>query len=235
MAFKYKTAKGSASLSETPFCTGRIQNERIMPKKETYAFLVDEVGGKKADHAAAWKGLAKAIMLNSEMGNAARVDGLGTFRNTCKGAFEGSSGPWVKGRNLILIACNELNEFKNALRDVVPVNNTQGDRPAITSILNLALDEYDQVRVGDEMSMAGTNLAPDTEKSDEFVALYKGDSLVVKAPVTKSELNTVEFKFEGVTLETGDYKVVIFTRCGEAGDDVAVKSASRIIKVVAAA
>ena len=67
------------------------------------------------------------------------------------------------------------------------------------------------------------------------MALYKGDSLVVKATVTKSELNTVEFKFEGVTLETGDYKVVIFTRCGEAGDDVAVKSASMIIKVVAAA
>ena len=235
MAFKFKTAKGSTTMSEEPFCTGRIQNERIMPKRETYAFLVDEVGGKKADHAAAWKGLAKAIMLNSEMGNAARVDGLGTFRNTCKGAFEGSSGPWVKGRNLILIACNELNEFKNALRDVVPVNNTQGDRPSITSVLNLALDEYDQIRVGDEMSMAGTNLAPDTEKPDEFVALYKGDSLVVKATVTKSELNTVEFKFEGVTLEVGDYKVVIFTRCGDAGEDVAVKSASRIVKVVAAA
>ena len=235
MAFKFKTAKGSSTLTETPFNVGRIQNERIMPKKETYAFLVEEVGGKKADHAAAWKGLARAIMLNSEMGNAARIDGLGIFRNSCRGSFDGSSGPWVKGRNLIIVACNELNEFKNALADVIPVNNTQGDRPTITGILNLALDEYDVIRAGDSISMAGTNLAPDTEKPDEFVALYKGDALVTKANITKSELNTVEFVFEGVTLDPGDYKAVIYTRCGEAGDDVAVKSTSRNVKVVAAA
>ena len=235
MAFKFKTAKGSSMLTETPFNVGRIQNERIMPKKETYAFLVEEVGGKKADHAAAWKGLARAIMLNSEMGNAARIDGLGIFRNSCRGSFDGSSGPWVKGRNLIIVACNELNEFKNALADVIPVNNTQGDRPTITGILNLALDEYDVIRAGDSISMAGTNLAPDTEKPDEFVALYKGDALITKANITKSELNTVEFVFEGVTLDPGDYKAVIYTRCGEAGDDVAVKSTSRNVKVVAAA
>lgn len=35
MAFKFKTAKGSTTMSEEPFCTGRIQNERIMPKRET--------------------------------------------------------------------------------------------------------------------------------------------------------------------------------------------------------
>ena len=32
-----------------------------------------------------------------------------------------------------------------------------------------------------------------------------------------------------------DYKIIVYTRCGEAGDDVAVKSASRNVKVVAAA
>jgi hypothetical protein len=235
MAFKYKTAKGSSQLADTPFYTGKIVNERILSKRETYAHLVDEVGGKKGDHAAAWKGIAKAIALNAEQGNAARVEGLGTFRNVCKGGFDGSTGPWVKGRNYIQVACVELNEFKNALKDVTPVNDTTGDKPMIKSVLNVTLDDYDIVRAGDTLSIGGVNLAPDTEKADEFVALYRDGILVAKATIVTSELNTVTCKFEGVTLEPGECKLVVFTRCGEAGEDVSVKSDSRIVTVAAAA
>ena len=232
---KFKLRKGSNTLSEKDFCVASIQNNRILSKRETYAYLTEEVGGKRADHAAAWKAIMSEIVANGAIGNATRIDGLGVFRNTVKGGFPTSVGPWTKGRNLILIECSELAEFRNALEGIVPVNNTQGDKPTIKSILNTDLEEYDVVRVGDILSMAGTNLAPDTERDDEFVAIFKGDELVKKATIVKSELNTVEFKIEGVTLEPGDYRIGIYTRCGDSSEDVSVKSTFRTVKVAVAA
>ena len=232
---KFKLRKGSNTLSEKDFCVASIQNNRILSKRETYAYLTEEVGGKRADHAAAWKAIMSEIVANGAIGNATRIDGLGVFRNTVKGGFPTSVGPWTKGRNLILIECSELAEFRNALEGIVPVNNTQGDKPTIKSILNTDLEEYDVLRIGDLMSMGGTNLAPDAEKPDEFIAVYRDDTLVRKAVVTRSELNTVEFRIEGVTLEPGEYRIGIFTRCGDSSEDISVKSAFRTIRVVTAA
>ena len=234
-AYRFKVRKGNSQLAEKDFYVGRITNERIMSKRETYQHLVEKVGGTRADHAAGWKAIMEQIRDNANRGNATRIDGLGVFRNTVKGGFMTSVGPWVKGANLILIECRELTEFRNALEGVVPVNNTQGDKPTVKSILNTELDDWDIVRVGDVLSIAGTNLAPDMEVEDEYVGLYKGDELVVKATITKSELNTVECKFEGVTLEPGDYRVGVFTRCGDSGEGVSVKSTFRAVKVAIAA
>ena len=233
--YRMKLRKGNTSPTGKTYFVGRIQNDRIMSKKETYAYLVDEVGGKKADHAAAWKVLMEFVKENGGRGNALRIDGLGVFRNGVKGGFPSAIGPWKKGKNTLIIECHELAEFRNALDGAVPVNSTQGDKPTIKSILNTDLEEYDVLRIGDIMSMGGTNLAPDTEKPDEFIAVYKDDTLVQKAVVTRSELNTVEFKIEGVSLEPGEYRIGIFTRCGDSSEDVSVKSAFRTIRVVTAA
>lgn len=235
MAYRFRVRKGNSTLAEKDFYVGRIQNERIMSKKEAYQYLVDEVGGKRADHAASWSALMKQIGVNAGRGNATRIDGLGVFRNSVKGGFRTSVGPWVKGVNMIVIECRELTEFRNALEGVVPTNNTQGDKPTIKSILNTEIEEYDVIRVGDEISIAGTNLAPDTESPDEYVGLFKGDACVAKATITKSELNTVECKFESVTLEAGEYRVGVFTRCGDSDETVSVKSTFRTVKVAVAA
>ena len=235
MAYRFKVRKGYSALSEKDFYVGRIQNERIMSKREAYKYLVDEVGGKRADHAAAWKAIMEQILINAGRGNATRIDGLGVFRNTVKGGFQTSVGPWVKGVNMILIECRELTEFRNALEGLVPVNNTQGDKPTIKSILNTELEVYDIVRVGDVISIGGTNLAPDTEKADEYVGIFRGEELLAKATIIKSELNTVECKFEGVTLEAGEYRVGVFTRCGDSDEGVEVKSTFRTVKVALAA
>lgn len=235
IVYRFRLRKGNSQLAEKDFYVGRITNDRIMSKRETYQYLVEEVGGSRADHAAGWKAIMEQIGINANRGNATRIDGLGVFRNTVKGGFMTSVGPWVKGTNLILIECRELTEFRNALDGVIPVNNTQGDKPAIKSVLNTELEDYDIVRVGDLVSIAGTNLAPDMEVEDEYVGLYKDDALVAKATITKSELNTVECKFEGVTLEPGDYRIGVFTRCGDSGEDVSVKSTFRAVKVALAA
>lgn len=235
MAYKFKLRKGSNTLSEKDFYVGRIQNDRIYSKKEAYKYLVDEVGGKRADHAAAWRAVMEQVLINAGRGNATRIEGLGTFRNTVKGPFQTSVGPWVKGTNMILVECRELTEFRNALEGIVPVNNTQGDKPVIKSILNTELEDYDIVRVGDVLSMGGQNLAPDMEAEDEYVGIFKGDVLLKKATIVKSELNTVEFKFEAVTLLPGsDYRIGIFTRCGDSDEGVSVKSAYRNVTVAVA-
>ena len=235
MAYRFKVRKGVSPVAEKDFYVGRIQNERIMSKREAYKYLVDEVGGKRADHAAAWKAIMEQILINAGRGNATRIDGLGVFRNTVKGGFQTSVGPWVKGVNMILIECRELTEFRNALEGLVPVNNTQGDKPTIKSILNVDLEDYDIIRIGDVISIGGTNLAPDMEKSDEYVGIFKDDALLAKATISKSELNTVECKFEGVALEAGEYRVGVFARCGDSDEGVEVKSTFRTVKVALAA
>lgn len=235
MSYKMKLRKGSSALSEKDFYVGRILNDRILSKRETYAYLCNEVGGKRADHASAWKALGEYIKDNANKGNALRVENLGVFRNSVKGGFQTSVGPWVKGTNMIKIECFELTSFRNALDGIVPINETQGDKPTIKSLLNTEIEEYDVLRVGDIMSMGGVNLAPDMEREDEYVAIFKGETLIQKATITKSELNTVEFKIEGIALEAGDYKIGIFTRCGDSDEGVSVKSAFRNIKVALAA
>jgi len=235
MAYKFKLRKGSSSLSEKDYYVGRIQNDRIYSKKETYKYLVDEVGGKRADHAAAWRALMEQVVVNAGRGNATRIEGLGTFHNAVKGPFKSSVGPWTRGTNLIVVECRELTEFRNALEGVVPVNNTQGDKPTIKSVLNTALEEYDIVRVGDVLSIGGQNLAPDTEAEDEYVGIFLGDTLLKKATIIKSELNTVECKFESVTLVPGsDYRIGVFTRCGDSDGSVGVKSCFRNVTVAIA-
>ena len=54
-----------------------------------------------------------------------RADGVASIRNYVKGAFEGLGGPWVKGRNYLLVQAVEMDPFKNLLGDVIPVNNTE--------------------------------------------------------------------------------------------------------------
>ena len=91
------------------------------------------------------------------------------------------------------------------------------------------------VRIGDVISIGGTNLAPDTEKDDEYVGVFKDDTLLAKATITKSELNTVECKFEGIALEAGEYRIGVFTRCGDSDESVSVKSTFRTVTVALAA
>lgn len=232
--YKFKTRKGSTALTDEPFYTGAIKNERILTKKETYKELVKELGGSQADYSAVFIAFAEAIRKTCGRGNCARIEGFGTFRNSCRGGFDTSKGPWVKGRNWIEIVCSELTEFKNALIDAVGVNETEGEKPTVKTVYNVALDDYDVIRLGDEISVGGVNLAPDPEKADEFVALYRDGALVRKAEITRSELNTVICQFAGDALEEGVYKLVVYTRCGDSDESVGVKSASRQVTVKAA-
>ena len=234
--YKMKVRRSGSGISDKTTYAGYIQNDRILSKRETYDHLVEVNGATKSDHAAVWKWVMEMAKKCASKGNALRISGLGVFRNKVKGSFETSVGPWTKGKNMILTECYELSDFRNAIDGASVENVTTGDKVVIKSILNTELEEYGVCRIGDVMSMAGQNLAPDVEKSDELVGLYSSDgkTLLCKATITKSSLNVVEFKFEGVSLAAGTYKIGIFTRCGESDGEEAVALKSDFMNVTLA-
>ena len=228
---KYITIKGSDTFARSPFYIAIVQHDRTMTKKETYAFLADALGYTEANIKGVFLGLKKFLQTNADKGNITQVDGVVSVRNLIKGAFEGSKGPWVKGKNYLAIAAMELDPFKSTMEGVVPTNKTDGAKPDITSVLDNVTGEYDVLKVGNEFTIAGTDLGPDTEKSDEYVALLgKDGQLVAKATVAYSALQVVRCTFEGVEIEPGGYTLGVYTRSGM-GEAYGVKSATRKITV----
>ena len=81
-----------------------------------------------------------------------------------------------------------------------------------------------------EFTIAGTDLGPDSEKDDEYVALLNKDGqMAAKAEIVFSSLQLVRCALEAA-LEPGSYTLVVYTRSGM-GEAYGVKSATRKISV----
>ena len=90
--------------------------------------------------------------------------------------------------------------------------------------------QYDVIAGTDEFTIAGTDLGPDSEKADEYVAVLDKDGLLVaKADIVYSSLQLVRCAF-AQALEAGSYTLAVFTRSGM-GEAYGVKSATRKISV----
>ena len=229
-AEKFITIKGSDTLARSPFYIGIVQHDRTMTKKETYAFLADALGYTEANIKGVFMGLKKYLQTNADKGNITQVDGVVSVRNLVKGSFDGSKGPWVKGRNYLLVNAVELDPFKSTMEGVIPSNKTDGAKPAISSVLDNVTGEYDVITGTDEFTIAGTDLGPDSEKGDEFVALLDKDGmLVAKAEIVYSSLQLVRCSF-GEAVEAGSYTLAVYTRSGM-GEAYGVKSATRKITI----
>ena len=229
-AEKFITIKGSGKLTSKSFYIGIVQHGRTMTKKETYAFLADALGYTEANIRGVFLGLKKFLQTNADKGNITQVDGVVSVRNLVKGAFAGSKGPWVKGKNYLLVNAVELDPFKSTMDGVVPTNKTDGAAPAISSILDNVTGKYDVIEGTDEFTIAGTDLGPDSEKDDEYVAAMKPDgTIVAKAEIVYSSLQLVRCKF-AQAVEKGAYTLAVFTRSGMGGE-YGVKSATRKITI----
>ena len=228
---KFSTAKGSDTMSASPFYVGVVQHDRTMSKKEAYAYLEERMGYKATAIRAVFMALADYVKENAGKGNITLVDSVASIRNTCRGSFDGLTGPWVKGRNYLLVQAIAIDPFKSILAGVIPVNNTEGASPVINTVLDEGAMEYGQITIGEAFSIAGADLGPDTEKSDEYVALLDGKgATVAKATVSYSDLQNVKGTFEGVSVDPGEYTLAVFTRSGM-GDEYGVKCAKRKVMV----
>ena len=226
---RFATVKGNSTLASAPFYVGIPQHERTMTKKETYAYCADRIGYKPTQIRAVFMALRQYLSENANRGNVTYMDGIASIRNYVKGAFEGLGGPWVKGRNYLLVQAVEMDPFKNLLGDVIPVNNTEGATPRINTVLDEVTREYDVIVGTDAFSIAGSDLAPDATKDDEYVAIVDEMGVETKAEITFSDLQNVKAAFETAP-EPGNYTLVVHTRSGM-GDAFGVKVASRRVVI----
>ena len=229
MTVKFATVKGSNMLTSKPYYVGIPQHERTMTKKETYAYCADRIGYKPTQIRAVFMALRQYLSENANRGNVTYMDGIASIRNYVKGAFEGLGGPWVKGKNYLLVQAVEMDPFKSLLGDIVPVNDTEGANPRINTVLDDVTHEYDVIVGTNAFSIAGSDLAPDPTKDDEYVAIVDEMGVETRATITFSDLQNVKAAFE-VAPEPGAYTLAVHTRSGM-GDAFGVKVATRKITI----
>ena len=229
MTVKFITVKGSERLGREPFYVGVVQHERTMSRRETYEYLAERTGFKATAIRAVFMAAAEYIRENQRRGNITYVDGVASIRNYVRGAFEGLAGPWVKGRNVIMVNAVEMEPFKTVLAAVVPVNNAGGAKPAINTVLDETTRVYDEIAGTDVFSIAGADLAPDPTKDDEYVALADARGTETRAAITFSDLQNVKARLESA-LPAGEYALKVYTRSG-LGDEYGVHVATRKVSV----
>ena len=229
MIVKFITVKGSENLGRSPFYVGVVQHERTMSRRETYEYLAERTGYKATAIRAVFMAAAEFIRENQRKGNITYIDGVASIRNYVRGAFAGLSGPWVKGRNVLMVNAVEMEPFKTILVGVVPSNNTEGAKPVINTVLDETTLVYDVITGTDTFSIAGADLAPDTTKEDEYVALVDVHGIETKAEITFSDLQNVKARLAS-SLLAGEYTLKVYTRSG-LGDQFGVHVATRKVQV----
>ena len=229
MTVKFITVKGSENLGHSPFYVGVVQHERTMSRRETYEYLAERTGYKATAIRAVFMAAAEFIRENQRKGNITFIDGVASIRNYVRGAFDALTGPWVKGRNVLMVNAVEMEPFKSLLAAILPTNNTEGAKPVINTVLDETTLVYDVITGTDTFSIAGADLAPDTTKDDEYVALVDVHGIETKAEITFSDLQNVKAHLAS-SLLAGEYTLKVYTRSG-LGDQLGVHVATRKVVV----
>ena len=230
MIVKFIAMKGASNIASEPFYRGFVQHDRTMSRRETYEYCAERTGFKAAAIRAVFLALAEFIRENQRKGNITYLDGVASIRNYVKGAFQGLAGPWVKGVNYLSVQAVEMEPFKTLLAAIVPVNNAEGAKPAINTVLDETTMVYDVITGTDVFSIAGSDLAPDATKDDEYVALVDAHGVETRAVIDFSDLQNVKAHLESGLL-AGEYTLKVYTRSG-LGDEFGVRTATRRVAVV---
>ena len=229
MTVKYITVKGPDRLAREPFYMGVPQHERTLSRREFYDLVAGRTGYRPTAVKAVFMALAEYIRENQRKGNITYIDGVASIRNYVRGAFAGLAGPWVKGVNYLSVKAVEMDPFKTLLAAIVPVNNSEGAKPAINTVLDETTLVYDVITGTDTFSIAGSDLAPDVTMDDEYVALVDAHGVETKAEITFSDLQNVKAHLAS-SLLAGEYTLKVYTRSG-LGDQFGVHVASRKVAV----
>ena len=229
MTVKYITVKGPDRLAREPFYIGIPQHDRTLSLREFHELAAERTGYTPTAVKAVFMALAQYIRENQRRGNITYLDGVASVRNYVRGSFAGLAGPWVKGVNCLAVNAVEMDPFKSLLGAVVPVNKTEGAKPVINTVLDETTLVYDVITGTDVFSIAGSDLAPDATKDDEYVALVDAHGVETKAVIDFSDLQNVKAHLASV-LPAGEYTLKVYTRSG-LGDQFGVHMASRKITV----
>ena len=177
---KFITVKGQGDTAREPYYIGIPQHERSLSLREAYELCAEHTGYRATAVRAVFKALAEFVRSNQALGNITYIDGVASVRNYVRGAFEGLAGPWVRGVNLLAVNAVEMDPFKSSIAEAVSVNNTEGAKPVINTVLDETTREYDVITGTDLFSIAGSDIAPDAHFAgppDRILTLVKSTRL----------------------------------------------------------
>ena len=232
MEIKYGVVSVRNGITEQPVNRMIVQHVRTLSEADSLAVVADYLGYKATVVKAALLALAKAATQCHIRGFAAMVDGVSRFGITCRGAFDSASGPWVKGKNALEVGSTELDPWKYALDGADLSNVTAAVNPIVDTVLDTVTNSYTELTGSNAYSIAGNNLAIDTEAADEGVFLKVGDE-EIKSTTSYSDLGITRGAFLNPPAESGTYKLILRTRCGF-GEGAELKEVVRNIAFVAA-
>ena len=229
MLVKFVSMKGSDRVARNPFYVALVQHERTLSKREFYDLAAEYTGYKPTAIKAVFMAAAEFVRENQARGNITCLDGVASIRNYVRGSFDALTGPWVKGRNYLAVKAVAMDPFKTLLAAIVPVNNTEGAKPVINTVLDETTMVYDVITGTDVFSIAGSDLALDATKDDEYVALVDAHGVEAKCEVDFSDLQNVKAHLASA-LAAGEYTLKVYTRSG-LGDQFGVHVATRKVQV----
>ena len=227
MVVKFATIRGS--LGSTPYYVAIPQHERVLRVAEAYKYAAEQMNRTYSEVQAVFEALAKVLKANQNKGNASVIADVATFRNYVTGAFASTIGPWVLGKNLLVVNAIEADAFKNTFDGIIPENATKSAKPIINSFMDEVTGDYDKLTRDDVFQISGTDLGPDLTKDDEYVCFVDSDGVEHKATLTLSDLGLVK-GYVDPYLPAGSYTCKVYTRCGYEGRGVV--TATRKIAIV---
>lgn len=225
----YIAAKGSSALSSKQFYIPIVQCERTVGVKEGLALFSSRLGYQAAKIRAVFLALDKVVSKNHDRGVFSTYDNVVSFRIVSRGAFANITGPWVKGINQLVATTRVLEPFKSVFSGIVPKNVSDGVKPVIDTIMDVASGEYGLIVGSNTFRVAGFNLAINADVEDEYVALRAADGTLIKTEILTSDIGIVEAHLTS-PIEAGSYTLVIHTRAGY-GRECAVAEVTRKITV----
>ena len=215
--------------TDAPLYIGHVHHERSLNRVQSLAFLREKLGYPPAQISSALNALAKVMRESAKRAQTSAVDGIARVVITVKGAFDGSDGPWRKGRNMLVLNLVELDPFRSGLSGIVPKNATAGANPRITTLIDDETQVYDVITGTDTFTIAGVDLGVDVDAPDEYVGLLDKDGNLTRAEIISSSVETIVARL-GSALPAGAYMAVVATRSGY-GEEFGVKTATRKIQV----
>ncbi|MBR1587545.1 MAG: hypothetical protein IJ658_04380 [Kiritimatiellae bacterium] len=202
---------------------GFVQHERTMSRRETYEYCAERTGFKAAAVRAVFMALAEFIRANQRKGNITYLDGIASIRNYVKGLFAGLAVPWVKGVNYLSVQAVEMEPFRSLIAAILPVNNSEGAKPAINTVLDEVTLVYDVITGTDVFRVAGFNMVLAKDGMGDDVEAMVSTDPDVPVSETGFALNIDE----GTSLTDGEEYTFEFEMVDADGQPVTVTKTAR--------
>jgi hypothetical protein len=198
------------------------------------AFVADLAAsmGVKPHVAEAWAKAFARTVVTRLMDNYLVNTGWCVAQLFVTGSGKSASDQPTKERNPVVARLSFTGEIGRRAKALVAVNMTLTVEASLLELAQAGLVEQNLINTaGARIVATGRGLTLNLDNPDEYVALYKDNTLVKSAEVIYSDAANIQFRFPSLP-ETGVYDLVISTRNGESPDEYTTTILKRKVQVV---